>query len=97
MSVAAVQAETPAALQRWMAPQRWVKDTTEPVLPLGPAGAFDDTHLLGPCVALEGGAYFLWYSGSRGEVKERVYHLGLATSADGWRFARPRGAGAEIR
>lgn len=73
---------------RWMTPQTWVRDGTEPALALGEPGAWDDTHLLAPCVAHENDRYLLWYCGASGRVEDRVFKLGLATSPDGIRFAR---------
>jgi predicted GH43/DUF377 family glycosyl hydrolase len=81
------QAEDDAS-SRWLAPQNWKRDTAGPVLSLGPAGAFDDAHLLSPCVAKIDGRFFLWYVGSRGDVAGRVYRLGLAVSDDGRTFTR---------
>src|SRR5690348_15975521 len=56
--------EVPRALARWLEPQDWRRDTDGPILQLGPAGTFDDTHLFAPCVARLENRYFLWYSGS---------------------------------
>jgi len=85
----AAAAETPAALRPWLAAsQDWVRDTDGPIVSLGEAGAFDDTHIFAPAVALEEGLFRLWYCGSRGEVKQRVFRLGLATSRDGRTFQR---------
>jgi predicted GH43/DUF377 family glycosyl hydrolase len=72
-----------------MTPQNWIRDSTGPVVSLGEPGAFDDTHLFAPCVAFEGGVCRLWYCGSRGEVAERVFRLGLAVSEDGVHFTQP--------
>jgi predicted GH43/DUF377 family glycosyl hydrolase len=58
------------------------------VLSLGPAGAFDDMHIFAPCVAQGDDMYWMWYSGSRGEVARRVFALGLAVSKDGKQFSR---------
>lgn len=63
-------------------------DTAGPVLSLGEPGAFDDAHIFAPAVALENEAYKLWYCGSRGEVSQRVFRLGLATSSEGRVFRR---------
>ena len=65
---------------QWLDPQPWKRDIDAPCLSLGAAGQFDDTHIFAPCVALENGRYYMWYSGSRGEVDLRVFALGLATS-----------------
>ena len=73
---------------QWLDPQPWQRDVDAPCLSLGAAGQFDDTHLFAPCVALENGCYYMWYSGSRGEVDLRVFALGLATSDDGLHFTR---------
>jgi dienelactone hydrolase len=78
----------PDRLRPWLGPQSWVRDTAGPVLSLGPAGTFDDMHIFTPCVALEGGLYRMWYCGSQGEVRDRVFQLGLATSRDGREFAK---------
>ena len=74
--------------ERWQRTQEWRRDTAGPCLSLGAAGAFDDTHIFAPCVAFEKGRYWMWYSGSRGEVALRVFRLGLATSDDGVNFTR---------
>ena len=73
---------------QWLDPQPWERDVDAPGLSLGAAGQFDDTHLFAPCVALENERYYMWYSGSRGEVDLRVFALGLATSDDGLHFTR---------
>lgn len=78
--------QVPHSLQRWMAPQNWVRDSTGPVVSLGNAGAFDDTHIFAPCVAFEEGVYRLWYCGSQGDVAERVFRIGLLDSLDGINF-----------
>jgi len=83
-----VQAEHPVAVQRWLAPQNWVRDTQGPLLSLGEAGSFDDTHIFAPCVYREENEFRLFYCGSRGEVAKRVFALGLATSQDGRTFER---------
>jgi hypothetical protein len=87
-----VQAQSPdAELQRWMAPQKWVRDTDGPVLSLGKEGSFDDQHIFAPCVSLLEGNYLLWYCGSRGTVEDRVFGLGLTTGQDGRAFERHSG------
>ena len=72
----------------WFEGQNWRRQGDAPTVALGPEGAFDDMHIFAPCVARMGGRYFLWYSGSRGEVAERVFRLGLAVSEDGVSFAK---------
>lgn len=78
----------PAVLQKWMQPQDWQRDTDGPIIELGAKGDFDDTHVLGPCVAKIEDVYHLWYNGSTGAVNDRVFKLGLATSADGRTFQK---------
>jgi len=77
--------------RRWLGPQHWEKQRNKPVLSLGKAGDFDDTHIFAPFVGKEGGRYFLWYPGSRGSVIERVFRIGLATSEDGVEFSKVPG------
>jgi len=72
----------------WQGPQDWQRDGDGPCLALGEPGAFDADHIFAPCVAYEGGKYWMWYCGSRGSVAQRVFTLGLALSADGVRFTR---------
>jgi len=76
------------ALTRWLGPQDWQRDCDGPVVSLGKAGAFDDTHVFAPCVAFERGKFWMWYCGSRGTVAQRVFRLGLATGRDGVRFRK---------
>lgn len=78
----------PPALRPWLNPQDWKRDAAGPVLELGEPGQFDDTHIFAPCVAAFDDAYHLWYSGSRGTVAQRVFHLGRAFSRDGRTFQR---------
>ncbi len=68
--------------------QNWIRERDEPCISLGEPGAFDDRHVFAPCVAHESGEYRMWYSGSRAEVAERVFALGLAVSNDGVHFSR---------
>lgn len=96
------QAQVPEKLSPWFGKQVWERDVEGPVLALGSPGDFDDTHLFAPTVAFDNGRFLLWYCGSRGIAHdlapkrvpdERVFQLGLATSADGKRFEkRPGGA-----
>ena len=50
-----------------------------PVIPRGPAGAFDSVDALNPSVVLRNGSYWNFYSGYDG----KVWHTGLAVSSDG--------------
>lgn len=77
-----------AELERWLAPQAWIRDVDQPVVSLGAAGQFDDQHLFAPCVARFDDKFSLWYCGSRGTVEDRVFQMGLTTGADGRRFEK---------
>ena len=86
--VAALAGAERAEMVRWMTPQAWVRDRDVPAIALGQPGAWDDTHVFAPCVAFENGRYSMWYCGASGEVVDRVFRVGLATSGDGVRFER---------
>jgi hypothetical protein len=77
-----------SAVENWFTPQAWKRVSNEPSLSLGEYGAFDDMHMFAPCVANEGDGYRMWYCGSRAEVADRVFALGLAQSDDGVTFQR---------
>src|SRR5438067_7337053 len=83
--------EPPPEVARWFVAQDWQRDTEGPIVSLGEAGRFDDMHIFAPAVAEENGRYLLWYSGSRGTPGNRVFRLGLATSADGRQFEKHAG------
>ncbi|MCB9782589.1 MAG: hypothetical protein H6751_06470 [Candidatus Omnitrophica bacterium] len=68
--------------------QDWIRDSTAPVLTLGRPGDFDDQHLFAPCVIRKNGEFWMYYCGSRGEVANRVFSMGLATSRDGVHFEK---------
>lgn len=70
------------------APQPWRRDRDRPCVWLGEAGAFDDCHLLAPCVMQKDGRYWMYYCGARGLIDQRVYCVGLAVSDDGVHFTR---------
>ena len=78
----------PDAMRKWLQPQNWQRDSDDPCVSLGAPGAFDDMHLFAPCVAFENNTYSMWYCGSRGDVDDRVFHMGLATGRDGVHFAK---------
>ena len=78
----------PEELRRWLNPQSWNRDTEGPIIELGNVGKFDDTHLFAPCMSLEKGQFSLWYCGSQGTVKKRVFQMGLAHSSDGIQFQK---------
>ena len=84
--------EIPAKLAPWLAAQEWRRDTAGPVLSLGESGAFDDTHVFAPMVAMLGGRFHLWYCGSSGTAHDvakvrvpdhRWFRLGLGHSRRG--------------
>ncbi len=85
----AAESAPPVELRPWLEmPQTWERDFERPVLSLGLPGAFDDTHIFAPAVALENDEFKLWYCGSRSTVAERVFRLGLVTSKDGRLFGQ---------
>jgi predicted GH43/DUF377 family glycosyl hydrolase len=59
---------------------RWQKLRANPVLELGPAGAFDENGLGEPAVWQSHGRYWMLYTG-RGRAEDR--RIGLAQSSDG--------------
>ncbi|MCP5539680.1 MAG: acetylxylan esterase [Akkermansiaceae bacterium] len=76
----------PPDLRSWFGvTQHWERDTDSPIVELGEKGEFDDRHLFAPAVfrSDSGNGFGLFYCGSRGAVKDRVFHLGLATGPDG--------------
>ena len=79
---------TEPQLKRWLGPQNWTRDCEGPIVSLGNEGAFDDTHLFAPAVALENGRFQLLYCGSQGRVQDRIFKLGLSTSSDGVHFTK---------
>jgi predicted GH43/DUF377 family glycosyl hydrolase len=87
--IAAADDTPPDRLEKWLTPQSWQRDVEGPVVELGTSGEFDDTHIFAPCVARIGDRFLLWYCGSRGTVKERVFNLGLTSSSgDGRHFVK---------
>lgn len=68
--------------------QGWKRDTDGPVLSLGPKGAWDAQHIMGPCVIYENGVYRMYYTGASENVSGRMHKLGLAESTDGVHFTR---------
>ncbi|HVJ67319.1 MAG TPA: hypothetical protein VM510_05005 [Caulifigura sp.] len=88
-SVTVAADEIPAAVRAWLGRQTWVKDTDGPILSLGEAGQFDDTHIFAPAVTQdESGQYLMLYPGSQGKPGSRWFRLGLATSPDGKAFQK---------
>jgi predicted GH43/DUF377 family glycosyl hydrolase len=70
----------------------WQKSSANPILSLGPEGAFDSQNIFAPAVAKDGGQYYLFYSGGPSGPKNGGafvrYQLGLARSHDGVRFTK---------
>jgi len=54
----------------------WIKHPGNPVLDLGPGGAWDDLHVFEPSILLDGTDYRMWYSGYDGSH----YRIGYATA-----------------
>ena len=77
-----------AELRPWLGPQDWRRASYGPVLSLGKPGAFDDQHIHGPCTAWINHSWYLWYTGARGSVEDRVSRMGMAFSADHATFMR---------
>lgn len=88
LAAAAFGGKPPEQLESWLTPQSWQRDADGPILSLGEAGQFDDTHIFAPAVIRENDRFRMWYCGARGAVSERVFQLGLATSENGRDFAR---------
>jgi predicted GH43/DUF377 family glycosyl hydrolase len=63
----------------------------QPVLDVGPEGAFDDGQVMGPEVHCDGKLYRMWYTGMARTWHSSGfghYRVGLATSTDGVRWKR---------
>ena len=68
--------------------QVWTASPSNPVLPHGAAGAWDET-ILEQTVRYAQGQYWMWYSGYRGALTNAtVISIGLATSSDGVHWTR---------
>ncbi len=71
--------------------QNWILDTIQIMVPLGPAGAWDDTEVETPFVLIDDSApplerYKIWYAGKGNAGSNRpdfVYQIGYAYSSDG--------------
>lgn len=57
----------------------WVKSSANPVLDIGPAGAWDSRSVQGASVVDEGDGFRAWYMGQDGAK----WQIGMATSPDG--------------
>lgn len=73
---------------------RWTKLRANPILELGPPGAFDENGLGEPAVWRAAGGYWMLYTG---RARDEVRRMGLAFSPDGVRWQRrpPAVSGAE--
>jgi hypothetical protein len=59
----------------------FVKSPHNPLLDLGPEGAWDDCHVACPCIMRRGpGKYIMWYSGMGNSGPAGAWHVGLATA-----------------
>ena len=60
----------------------WQKDTLNPVLKVGPLGAWDDDAAFVPNVLVDSSGYKMWYAGWKGQ-QYGYTQIGLAKSIDG--------------
>ena len=67
---------------------RWTPYAANPVLPVGPAGSWDDMHVVGGPVLLVNGTYRTWYVGSSDNLG---WSTGTATSTDGIHWTKYAG------
>jgi N-acetylneuraminic acid mutarotase/predicted GH43/DUF377 family glycosyl hydrolase len=61
----------------------WTKYSNNPVLEVGPSGAWDDHFIHGCTVLLVDSIFHMWYTGHIGQSIEINYRIGHATSPDG--------------
>ncbi|TXT36426.1 MAG: hypothetical protein FD138_987 [Planctomycetota bacterium] len=64
---------TDPALQPWLKPQEWRRDSETPALALGEKGRFDDQHIFAPHVIQMDGEFWMYYSGSQRCVDAGTY------------------------
>ena len=57
----------------------WTKHASNPVMDLGPSGAWDSEGVGVNSVLFNGSMYELWYNG----LMQRIFQIGYATSFDG--------------
>ena len=69
----------------------WTKHGGNPVLDLGPNGAWDDWHVSLPCVLFDGTQYRMWYHGTYGSGSSVHWEIGYATSPDGISWTKHAG------
>lgn len=70
-----------------LAQTTWHKHAANPVLDVGPPGAWDDTRVDPDQVVFENGVYRLWYTGWDGTPNQN-FEIGSATSVDGINWTR---------
>ena len=64
----------------------WTKYANNPVLNVGPAGSWEETWVMFPCVIFDGSIFKMWYVGAEGNPitnENWVERIGYATSMDG--------------
>jgi len=59
----------------------WTKEGSNPIIPYGTAGEWDDDICGYPCVWKESSTWYMIYAGRK--ASSQIYKFGLATSADG--------------
>lgn len=62
-----------AKADRWLQPQEWKRDRSEPCISLGESGCFDDQHIFAPHVIRMGDEYWMYYCGSQRCVDRGIY------------------------
>lgn len=68
----------------------WTKYSGNPILDLGPPGAWDGDSISDACVIKENGEYKMWYTGQTygASTSDDVFRIGYATSPDGIHWTR---------
>ena len=61
----------------------WTRHDDNPVLVTGPAGSWDESLVVMPCVLIRDSVYHMWYTGQSGLDMNTNYKIGYATSPDG--------------
>ena len=69
----------------------WTKHGSNPVLDVGPSGAWDASDVAGPSVVFDGTTYHMWYAGAELNGFTRTYRVGYATSPDGISWTKHAG------
>lgn len=66
----------------------WVRSTGNPVLPFGPAGAWDNAHVGSSSVVITGSTWVMYYAGNPNGSTQSI---GRATSSDGYNWTKYTG------